>query len=241
MKTFQKTISLLLVLTILLGCQMPECESVDISISDDITGSNETSSIDISTSDIVDLFGVNENPFNHGKLRVSTLSGVHLNKIQQVKLAPVASMNEYQKYVREAEISDFVAGIDSLITSLRTIERGKKSSSLLRPMHKELRRLANSEATKRYAIYYTDLQENSFIFSSYSASDMEFLKTNPEEFTERVLQKAPLPESLAGIKVFIIHNPEQADSNFLAISEWYSDLLMQRDAEVYIGANLILD
>ena len=231
----------MIIMATLLGCQMPEFESVDISISDDVTGSNQASAMDITTDDIIEIIGAKENPFNHGKVRISTLSNVSLNKVQQVKLNPVASMDEYQELFREAEIKMFISEVDSLLQNARMSERGKPSSSLLRPMHQELNRLTRSEASKKYAIFYTDLLEHSTIFSSYSKVDMKFLEEHRKKFTERVLEKAPLPQSLAGIKVFIINSQQQSDVNFQLISDWYFEVLTSRGADVYVGANLILD
>lgn len=195
MKTQHLTFKVLLVLVTLYGCQKPVHEQFDITITDDVTGSNGYHSIDITMNDIHTLTGVAINPFNYGKVRVSTLSDVSLNVVQQVKLDSVPSMDEYQKYTREAEIKRFLTDADSLIQGLQNNERGKLSSSLLRPIHKELRRLAKSSATRKYAIFYTDLQEHSSsLFSSYSTSDMKFLRENRKEFTKNVLAKAPLPD-----------------------------------------------
>jgi hypothetical protein len=234
-------ISLTVLLLTLIGCQMPKFESVEISILDDITTSNQTSIMDITTEDIIELLGVKENPFNHGKVRISTLSNVSLTKIQQSKLNPVISMTEYQELFREAEINRFINDIDSLLHTSYAIERGKPTSSLFRPMHQELSRLAHSNSSKKYAIFYTDLQEHSAIFSSYSKSDMAFFLNHRDEFTNRVLAKAPLPQNLIGLTVYIINSQEQSDVNFQTILDWYYELLTSRGANVYIGANLILN
>ncbi len=223
------------------GCKPPASKFIEISIGYDITESNGTN-LDIEASEIIELFGIKDNPFNQARFRASTLSGVHINRINQLKLSPIESMSEYQKYVRQAEIEKFTTGIDSLITTLKNEETGRQYSSLFKPINAELLRLARSNADKKYFICFTDLQENSAIFSCYSKSSINFLKNNPEEFTHQFLKSAPLPPDLTGISIYIIYSPDiLTDTNFRLISEWYKQILTRRNADVFIGANLVID
>jgi len=231
--------SMLVGLAILSGCQPPKETQAEVSILIDITGSNGHSEIDITTNDVLEIFNLNKNPFNYGKFRISTLTETHLAKIDQAKLRPVKSMSEYNQYSRESEIKKFQKTVDDLLTEYKNLENGKQASSIFIPLSKELRKLSRSNAQRKVLIVYTDLFENSSFYSSYSDNDFS---QNPAKLTKILMQNAPLSNDLDGVEIFIIYNPVLGtDSQFLAISKWYKKLLEKRNAEVFIGANLILD
>ncbi len=242
MKTHLLIISIVC-MTILIGCQPPPSKEIEVSILFDITSSTENKEIDISTSDILGIFDLQDNPDNHGKLRISTLTETHLSEIKQLKLPPVVSMNNYNKYSRENEINNFIKGVDSLLSYVNHLDKGKRASSLFIPISKELKRLNRSSADNKVLLCSTDLFEHSStMFSVYSQTEFDTLVQNPANLTELLTKNAPLPEDLKGVKVYIIYNPViDTDSIFLAISQWYKELLESKGAEVYIGANLVLD
>ncbi len=242
MKTYQLIISVVC-LAFLTGCQTPQSKEIEVSILFDITSSTENKEIDISTSDILGIFDLQDNPYNHGKFRVSTLTETHLSEIKQVKLPPVVSMNEYNKYSREHEINNFIQGVDSLLYYVYHLDKGKRASSLFIPISRELKRLTRSSANKKVLLCFTDLFEHSStMFSVYSVTEFNQLIQTPEKLTALLSKNTPFPDDLHGIKVFLLYNPViDTDSIFLAISQWYKELLESKGAEVYIGANLVLD
>ncbi len=242
MKTYQLIISVLS-LAILTGCQTPQSKEVEVSIMFDITSSIENKEMDITTGDVLGIFDLKDSPYNHGKLRISSLSETHLSKIKQVKLPPVVSMNSYNKYSRENKINNFTQGVDSLLYEVNLLDKGKQASSLFIPISRELARLANSDADEKVLVCFTDLFENSApMFSVYSETEFERLVQNPSELTGLLSSNAPLPEDLAGVQVYLIYNPVlDTDKGFLVISQWYKKLLESKGAEVNIGANLVLD
>ncbi len=230
-------------LAILMGCQTPQSIESDVSIMFDITGFSEPAKMEISTNDILNIFDLEDNPFNYGRLRVSTLTETHLSKIKQAKLRPVESMNSYNKYSRENMINKFSANVDSLLYDIKHIASGKKASSLFIPLSSELHRLAQSSAENKVLICFTDLFENSStMFSVYSSKGVSKLLQNPAKLTALLSKHAPLPDNLKGVKIYIIYNPDMnTDKTFLVISSWYKELLENNGAEVFIGANLVLD
>lgn len=232
-------ISMLVGLAILTGCQPPQAEQTEVSILLDITGSTVNTKFDITTNDVLEIFNLDKKPFNYGKFRISTLTETHLAKIDQAKLRPVKSMNEYNKYSRESEIKKFQKSVDDLLTEYKNLENGKQASSIFIPLSSELQKLSRSNAQRKILIVYSDLFENSSFYSSYSGNAFY---QNPAKLTEILMKNAPLPKDLDGIEVFIIYNPVLGtDSKFLAVSQWYKKLLENRNAEVFISANLILD
>ncbi len=242
MKMYQLIISIIS-LAILVGCQTPQSSEVEVSILIDITSSTNNEEIDVTTNDILKFFDFHKNPYNYGKFRISTLTEAHLSKIKQIQLPQVVSMDNYNKYSRENEIKKFNEEVNTLLDEVKNLDKGKQASSLFIPISKELERLAHSDANTKVLVCFTDLFENSSaMFSVYSEKEMQHLFQNPEKLTELLSINAPLPENLHGIKVFLIYNPDiDTDIRFLAISQWYKRLLETKGAEVYIGANLVLD
>lgn len=242
MKTLQVLISLVSFM-ILMGCQAPQSREVEVSILLDITNSTDYEEIDITPSDVLYFFSLEENPYNYGRFQVSTLTETHLSRKKQIKLPPVVSMDSYNKYSRENMIHSFKEGIDSLLYDLKHHSKGKQASSIFIPLSREFERLVQSEADKKILLCFTDLFENtSSLFSVYSTKESQSLLHHPEKLTKLLTKNAPLPKDLKGIEVYLIYSPNiDTDSGFLAISQWYKELLETRGAEVYIGANLVLD
>jgi len=240
-KLFKTVLVMSIILAGFISCQeTPTPVEIDFSIFRDITGSTENTNIDITPKDVLEMFGVDNNPQAYGKFRTSVLSDVHLAKVEQVRLKPVKTLN---KYIRQAAIEKFKLGIDSLLTNLKQVKSEKEASSLFIPISKELRRLSRSTAQHKYLVIYSDLFEHSnSLFSVYSDEEFKQIVENPEKLIEFFEKYAKIPDDLYGIKVFVIFNPQLADdTHFLAISNIYKELLESKEAEVFIGANLILD
>ena len=242
MKTIRLIISVMS-LVALLGCQAPKSTETEVSIMFDITGSSGNDKMDITTQDVYEIFDLADNPFNFGQFRASTLTETHLSKIYQTKLLPVVSIGDYNKFSRENHIRLFLKDIDSLLFTVKNAGNGKKASSLFIPISKELHRLANSKANKKVLLCFTDLFENSSsMFSVYPSNNLAIDMENLDKLTELLSKKAPIPDNLRNIEIYLIYNPDlNTDRSFLMLSQWYKALLESKGAIVHISANFILD
>ncbi len=205
MKT-QHLIFSIFFLAIFFSCQTPSAEKIELSILVDKTGSHLSNQAEIKAENFLQIFDLKHNPFNHGTVRVAVLDDTHLAKSQQTKLSSISSIADYQKYVREAEIQRFTKQVDTLIQNIQNAPNGKTASSLFIPIHRELNRLAKTTATQKHLCIYSDLFENSHtLFSVYDKQKFAKLIKQPKKLNEIISQKAPLPQNLAGINVYLIY------------------------------------
>ncbi|MDB4293112.1 hypothetical protein N9954_06845 [Maribacter sp.] len=237
-----KTRHLFLVILIffsLLGCKNSEPQEIQATLFLDITASNSLVDLDITTKQLREVFGMDQNDRNYGVFRAIVLTETHLGEIVQVKLSQMP-MHKYNKYTRKAEIDRFLKKVDSVLAQLKSLERGKRASSIFIPLNKELSRLSQTNA-EAHILVYSDFFENSEATLFASEVDFEKFETAPEEMAKRILKTAPLPDQLDRLHMHMIYNPVlESDLNFLRISSWYQQLLEARNAHVTINSTLIL-
>jgi hypothetical protein len=117
---------------------------------------------------------------------------------------------------------------------------GRESSTVYQPIVRELNRLAKSTATSRKLLVFSDLNENSSVFSVHTKKDFDLLKKDPNAVLEKLSQKGKLPPSLTGIEVFFVYHPKnpEDDERFSLMANLFSDALTMRGAKVTISGSL---
>lgn len=172
--------------------------------------------------------------------RLVSLSDVDLNRGYEASIKPGCSYTS-NVYERKKEMANFSLELDSATGKLLSEPIGRPSSSLYIPLANELSRLAESHAKKKTLIVFSDLLEESYLFSFGSPKTLQMLKENPDNVSAMLEKEAPLP-SLKGVEIYVIFQPvNSAESNvFHIVSGFYQRLLESKGARVNISANLII-
>lgn len=169
-----------------------------------------------------------------------SLSDVHLNKVYEARIEPECSYtgNVYQ---RKKKMEDFTKNVDIAIDQLLSEPMDRPFSSLYIAIVGELNRLAESKAKKKRLVIYSDLMEQSPLFSFYTKKTLAELKANPDSIAGRLNKEAALP-ALNGIEVYLVYPPMNIEDSeqYRIVSNWYKKILEQQGAKVFIEANLIL-
>jgi hypothetical protein len=102
----------------------------------------------------------------------------------------------------------------------------------------ELEYLANSTASQRTLIVFSDLQENSDAFSCYTQDGLKLLQTHPQKVAKLLQSRRSLPKNLTGVTVYFVYMPltRDQDQRFNEMVSIYKSLLKERGARVVVQA-----
>jgi hypothetical protein len=122
-------------------------------------------------------------------------------------------------------------------------------------MHKEIISLSHSECFRAIAgmvtkmqahqnsinslWVYSDLQENSDLFSAYSKQGKKVIETAPEKLTAIFESTHLLPDSLSNLTVYFMYNPEtrEKDIAYRRVVDVYKSVFEKRAAKVIITSS----
>ena len=182
---------------------------------------------------------IEENKWKSIDLRIQTISNFDYNTVSSLHLEPrlIILSNPAE---RDHEIEFFKHKSDSVIENIKHEEYGKTKSSIYRIIISEANRLSVINAKIKSIIVYSDLLENSSIFSIYNADSRALLKSDPDQ-VKKLFEQVIRPGNLQGISVHFIFKPKSDMDNeyFLLTSTLFKSILEGAGAKVSIGANLI--
>lgn len=237
MKTLFTFISVVLIIIGIISCTSTKPSTTEISVLRDIT---DTHLSQPAANEILPLFNFSEdNKWNRGVFRFSTLSDVSYTRIKETK---IEAQNQWlsNELERAKQIQKFKSEIGIFINESMNDSIEKEHSSVYLPITRELIHLSESKAEKRILVVYSDLMENGLDVSLYSKDKFTLLKSNPDAFRSRLETQQALP-SLTGIEVYFIYQPTdiEKDKLFNTVSAFYKHLLEEKGANVTIQANLV--
>ncbi|MDB5198046.1 MAG: hypothetical protein JWO92_9 [Chitinophagaceae bacterium] len=208
---------------------------VDLSLSIDKTDSFKS----VPDADQIFAFlNIQSNKWSRMTMQINTLSNFEYNTSRTVTLSSELLLLSNPDQ-RDSSIEHFKRSTILQLNKMNQIAIGRPNSSIYIPMIRELNRLAKSNAKTRIAIFYSDLRENTKLFSMYRKQDQELFKTDPKK-VKKLFKRLEKPENLNGIKVYLIFEPgnDFENTSFNIMSEFIKNILEDAGAEVYIGANL---
>ncbi len=103
----------------------------------------------------------------------------------------------------------------------------------------ELQLMKNKSGERNVLLVFSDLQENSNLFSCYTKANQELLYESPDTISQIFESMHLLPKNLNSIKVIFIFQPltRPQDQKFEAMVKIYRKLLESRGATVIVQAN----
>lgn len=143
---------------------------------------------------------------------------------------------------RKKVIVQFLSSIRSTISEFNAkINRDTTfgNSECFTVIAKQLQLLAKERSIKGIALFYTDLQEKSQIFSCYSDASQALLLSQPEKVAALFDKTHLLPDKLKNITVCFVYHPISRDDDirFMAMLKVYKLLLEPRGAKVIVKAS----
>lgn len=147
--------------------------------------------------------------------------------------------NSQTESQRKQDMFRFLESARSMLEEQEASQGELAHSYLYYALAEELNLLSQSRATNRILLVESDLLENTPGFSVYRESDLKLLQQDPDSVIVRFQREIPLPESLAGIRVHIVHKASKEDHQaFALMSRLYTKMLRGKGASVTVSANL---
>ncbi|HTA27944.1 MAG TPA: hypothetical protein VK809_09150 [Bacteroidia bacterium] len=228
-------IILLSIAVFLMGCTANQSSTTQTIVLMDVTDKFLSRPV---ATDILNLYGFNQNIYNGGIFQLSDLTKVSFNAMQEVKVAKVNQWlsNQFQ---RQKEIDTFRTGISTIISQAELAPTGENNSSIYYPVANALNELAQSPADKKYALIYSDLMEHTPQISFYNKNTLKEVKEEPDVI-KALLESQVQLQSVQGITIYLLYEPTNSlqDEEFKIVSKFYSDFFESKGATVIVAPNI---
>lgn len=182
--------------------------------------------------------GITNNRWQGVSIRLTTITEYAYNQVYQLTLQDQLFLlgNPTE---RDTAIRQFT---QELATKIKLIQQEKimrDASDIYTTLVRELNQLAKEHASQKLAIVYSDLKENTPLFSVYDSTGAFVLRQHPEIVQQQLLAMAK-PDDLSGIQLYFIHTVSSSKDNaqFVAMSEVLTNIFTASGATVFVAANL---
>lgn len=195
---------------------------------------------------ILALYQFDKDKNKEGVFRFRCIEDLHLNPVVEFHLpdgkSAEATNRNGDPHYREKSILSFYAKIRTSLSDFRLVNdsaQSKQYSECFSTIAEELTILGESEATKKILLVFSDLQENSAVFSCYRSENQSLLQSDPKKVGDLLNEQYHLPDDLTGIRVIFIYRPNtrEEDQRYKNMNEAYRYLLENRHAQVQTQAN----
>ncbi|WP_339883556.1 hypothetical protein [Polaribacter vadi] len=136
---------------------------------------------------------------------------------------------------QKMRVQHFFSQIDTLLQETNT-EETHSSSSILKPLVRQLERVQQSNTTDKVVLLYSDLLEASDLFNVYQPQQQRLLITHPKKVIESLQAQLTIP-SLDGVHLYLIYYPDNRLNNrlFEKMIEVYKELFKASGLRIHIG------
>lgn len=140
----------------------------------------------------------------------------------------------YDEMSRKLLVDDYNQKVDQLLTSLDSLKYGTEHSQIFRAILTEARFLMKQKCDVRTIICYSDLEENSPLFSIHNKEHRKLMDTSQvlQSYFEQQYNLGE-NESFKGLTIEIHHIPSfEHEQNFDAFLKLYKDIFESRGAKI---------
>lgn len=228
------------------SCQkrsVQETHTLLVSVIFDITDQH---SVQPDAEQIINTFELKDDKNKEVFFRIQPLTDKTLNPTLTLHLPDGQTTEKENKsdrpLYRERVILQFYSDIRRTVNQFnasRTKDSSLGHSECFAIIATELRYLKAQRADKIYMRLYSDLQENSQIFSCYNRRDRDLLDKNPAAVIKRFNDAGLLPDDLSGFEIVGIFNPRTRteDLQYQKMAALYKRLFESRKATFSVQAN----
>ncbi|HAO09405.1 MAG TPA: hypothetical protein DCQ50_21035 [Chryseobacterium sp.] len=245
MKTIRISL-LLLVMAVYSSCQKKHKQqplSVQVTSLVDIT---DPRAVMPDAETILSCFDFTNDKDKEAFFRLTTTTDKLLNPVSENHLASGYETEKDNQFddpdYRKKLVLSFYSGIRECVNKFNTKSQHDsilRYSECFRSIASELVRMKENKADKSLLLVYSDLCENSDLFSVYKKTATEQLLKHPDSVLQKFESTGLLPEDLSHFTVTIIFQPRSRDQDrlFNAMAELYKRMLSNRRAKVIIGSD----
>ena len=162
--------------------------------------------------------------FSGGEIKLSLINEVSDSKSKTVKLKTgVTGLMGENPLNRKDEVEKFYTELENSFTQiLNKANWGTDASKIYQKVTRELIKMKNTTADQKYLIIYSDMLENSNLFSFYGSNwKNNILKMieNPDATLEKLAEKGPALPDLSDFTIYVITTRTAENDEKINISE----------------------
>lgn len=186
----------------------------------------------------------NTGGYSGGEIKLSYINEVSDSKSKTIKIekGKPGLMGE-NPLTRKDEVNKFVRSLEEGITEyMDNTNWGKPSSKIYQKVAREFIKLKRVKANHKYMIIYSDMLENSNLFSFYGVNwknKLSEMTKNPEETLQKLSKKGPVLPDLSEFIIFVIvQRTIENDEKINVSEEFWTAIFEQQGATVFFDSEL---
>lgn len=164
--------------------------------------------------------------FSGGEIKLSLINEVSDSKSKTIKIETgVSGLMGENPLNRKDEVDRFYKELENSFTQiLNKANWGTDASKIYQKVTRELIKMKSTTADKKYLIIYSDMLENSNLFSFYGAnwkSNILKMVEDPDATLEKLAEKGPALPDLSEFTIYIITTRTAENDEKINISEQF--------------------
>ncbi len=186
----------------------------------------------------------NSGGFSGGEIKLSLINDVSDSKSKIVKIAPgKTGMMGENPLTRKDEVNRFYAELEKSFASLlNSVEWGTQSSKIYQKIARESIRMKRKESDQKYLIIFSDMLENSDLFSFYRAgweAKIGKMIKDPEATLKMLSENGPALPDLSEFQIYVISSRTRENDEKINLSEQlWGTLFEYQGATVHFNSSL---
>jgi len=246
----KKYISVFILVLVLLSCKEEKVQLTQVCVLIDVTDEKfrDDNFVEENLSKYLRLMKLDAESggYSGGEIKLSLINEISDSKSKTVKIdvAETGMMGE-NPLTRRDEVQRFNNNLkESFGSVLNEADWGTNASKIYQKVTRELLKMKRKEADRNYLIIYSDMLENSDLFSFYGQNWQQQIKKltgDPANTLQELAKKGPELPDLSEFEIFVVvtRNPENDEKINLSEQLWTA-LFEYRGATVSFNSDLEL-
>jgi len=226
--TGQKAILLLLLIPFFFACHNQVAETTQICVLIDVTDERfqDEHFVAENVPKFLKLMNLDRNTggYSGGEIKLSLINEISDSKSKTIKIATgKTGMMGENPLNRKDDVEKFSAELESSFTEImKETNWGTNASKIYQKVTREIIKMKKSGIERKYLIIYSDMLENSELFSFYGAnwkSNIQKLAENPESTLQKLSTNGPVLPDLSEFEIFVITTRTAENDEKINLSE----------------------
>lgn len=186
----------------------------------------------------------NTGGFSGGQIKISLINEVSDSKSETIKIATgKTGMMGENPLNRKDEVNRFFTELEESVAKVLEVANwGTDASKIYQKVTRECIKLNKIEADRKYLLIYSDMLENSNLFSFYGKNwknQIGQLMTTPEATLDKLSKKGPTLPDLSEFEIYIIATRTPGNDDKINLSEqFWTTMFEYQGATVTFGSGL---
>jgi len=218
----------ILVVLLLSSCKKETVETTQICVLIDVSDERfkDENFVTENTPKYLNIMGLNKETggYSGGAIKLSIINEVSDSKSKTIKItAAETGLLGENPLNRKDEVERFYSELEKSFTDiLESANWGTDASKIYQKVTRELIKMKKTEADNKYMIIYSDMLENSKLFTFYGANwkrDIEKMMQDPEATLSQLSENGPTLPDLSEFEIQIITARTSANDEKINLSE----------------------